>query len=91
MSRTSSPISIKASNDKHHEALDASPGERLAILREAKTVALVGVSPNPLRSSNFVATYLTRTPYDDVAGQSPCRGGARSKELSDFGGPAGRS
>ena len=43
---------------------DASPGERLAILREAKTVALVGVSPNPLRSSNFVATYLTRTPYE---------------------------
>ncbi len=42
---------------------DATPQERLAILREAKTVALVGVSPNPLRSSNFVATYLTRTPY----------------------------
>jgi len=37
--------------------------EILAILRESKTVALVGVSPNPLRSSNFVATYLTRTPY----------------------------
>ena len=42
---------------------DATPAERLQILREAKTVALVGVSPNPLRSSNFVATYLTRTPY----------------------------
>lgn len=42
---------------------EATPGERLQILREAKTVALVGVSPNPLRSSNFVATYLTRTPY----------------------------
>jgi predicted CoA-binding protein len=42
---------------------EATPFERLAILREAKTVALVGVSPNPLRSSNFVATYLTRTPY----------------------------
>ena len=42
---------------------EAGPLERLAILREAKTVALVGVSPNPLRSSNFVATYLTRTSY----------------------------
>jgi predicted CoA-binding protein len=42
---------------------EASPLERLAILREARTVALVGVSPNPLRSSNFVATYLTRTSY----------------------------
>lgn len=42
---------------------EAGPIERLQILRSAKTVALVGVSPNPLRSSNFVATYLTRTPY----------------------------
>jgi predicted CoA-binding protein len=42
---------------------DATPFQRLSILRNAKTVALVGVSPNPLRSSNFVATYLTRTPY----------------------------
>ena len=42
---------------------EAAPAERLQILREARTVALVGVSPNPLRSSNFVATYLTRTPY----------------------------
>jgi uncharacterized protein len=38
-------------------------GERLRILAHAKSVALVGVSPNPLRSSNFVATYLVRTPY----------------------------
>lgn len=45
------------------EAVDTTPGERLQILRESRTVALVGVSPNPLRSSNFVATYLTRTPY----------------------------
>lgn len=42
---------------------EATPQERLEILRSARTVALVGVSPNPLRSSNFVATYLTRTPY----------------------------
>ena len=45
------------------EAVDTTPGERLQILRESRTVALVGVSPNPLRSSNFVATYLTRTSY----------------------------
>ena len=37
--------------------------ERLRILRTADSVALVGVSANPLRSSNFVATYLVRTPY----------------------------
>ncbi len=42
---------------------DATPAQRLAILRRARTVALVGVSANPLRSSNFVASYLVRTPY----------------------------
>jgi uncharacterized protein len=37
---------------------------RLAILRRAKSVAIVGASPNPARSSYFVATYLTSsTPY----------------------------
>ncbi len=42
---------------------DATPGERLSLLRNAESVALVGVSANPLRSSNFVATYLIRQPY----------------------------
>lgn len=32
--------------------------ERLRILRRAKSVAIVGASPNPARSSYFVATYL---------------------------------
>ena len=41
--------------------LEASPADRLRILRQVRTVALVGVSANPLRSSNFVATYLRRT------------------------------
>lgn len=50
---------------------------RLRIIRQARSVALVGVSANPLRSSNFVATYLVRTPftiwpvnplYDEVLG-----------------------
>lgn len=41
--------------------IEASPQDRLRILRSARSAALVGVSANPLRSSNFVATYLTRT------------------------------
>ncbi|MEN8238659.1 MAG: CoA-binding protein [Actinomycetota bacterium] len=41
---------------------DATPGERLDIIRNARSVALVGVSANPIRSSNFVAAYLVRTP-----------------------------
>lgn len=35
--------------------------ERLAILRNAKTIAIVGASPNPARSSYFVATYLQQS------------------------------
>lgn len=56
---------------------DATPTERLNIIRNARSVALVGVSANPIRSSNFVAAYLVRTPmrsypvnpaYDEVLG-----------------------
>jgi len=43
---------------------EASPLERLQIIQNAKSVALVGVSANELRSSNFVATYLVRTDLD---------------------------
>ncbi|PZQ90763.1 MAG: CoA-binding protein [Leifsonia xyli] len=35
--------------------------ERRDILRRAKTVAIVGASPNPARSSYFVATYLQQS------------------------------
>ena len=56
---------------------DASAVERLQIMQSARSVALVGVSNNPIRSSNFVASYLVRTPfrtypvnpaYDEVLG-----------------------
>jgi hypothetical protein len=56
---------------------DATPAERLDIIRDAQSVALVGVSANPVRSSNFVAAYLVRTPmrtypvnpaYEEVLG-----------------------
>ncbi|MPZ71285.1 MAG: CoA-binding protein, partial [Actinobacteria bacterium] len=40
---------------------EASARDRLRIIREANSVALVGVSGNELRSSNFVARYLSRT------------------------------
>jgi len=39
-------------------------GERLAILRRAKTVAVVGASANPARASNFVLTYLLSSSAD---------------------------
>jgi predicted CoA-binding protein len=42
---------------------DLSARERLDLLRRAESIALVGVSANPLRASNFVATYLVKTPY----------------------------
>ncbi|MCI9889593.1 CoA-binding protein [Micrococcales bacterium 31B] len=38
--------------------------ERLNLLRQAKTIAIVGASNNPARASYFVGTYLTSsTPY----------------------------
>jgi uncharacterized protein len=42
-----------------------SAGDRLAVLRRTKTVAIVGASDNPSRASYFVATYLLSTsPYE---------------------------
>jgi len=35
--------------------------QRLVILRKAKSVAIVGASPNPARSSYFVGTYLLQS------------------------------
>ncbi|MFQ5555225.1 MAG: CoA-binding protein [Acidimicrobiia bacterium] len=57
---------------------EASARERLRIIRSSSSVALVGVSANPIRSSNFVASYLVRTSlraypvnpaYEEVLGQ----------------------
>lgn len=57
---------------------DATALERLQIIQATRSVALVGVSANPIRSSNFVAAYLLRTPwrvymvnpaYDEVLGE----------------------
>ncbi len=56
---------------------EASAVERLRIIQNCESVALVGVSANPIRSSNFVASYLIRTSfrtslvnpaYDEVLG-----------------------
>lgn len=35
--------------------------DRLALLRAAKSIAIVGASPNPARSSYFVGTYLQQS------------------------------
>jgi predicted CoA-binding protein len=42
------------------------PGERYEILRKARTIALVGASPNRARASFFVATYLLASTNYDV-------------------------
>lgn len=41
--------------------VEADARTRLRLIAEAESVALVGVSGNELRSSNFVASYLLRT------------------------------
>lgn len=42
---------------------DATALERLQIIQNHRPVALVGVSANPIRSSNFVGSYLVRTKF----------------------------
>ena len=39
-------------------------GQRLSILRRAKSIAVVGASANPARASNFVLTYLLSSSAD---------------------------
>ncbi|MCH2426327.1 MAG: CoA-binding protein, partial [Acidimicrobiales bacterium] len=43
---------------------EPSSNERRRLLAGMRTVAMVGVSANPARPSNFVATYLLGTDYD---------------------------
>ena len=54
--------------------------ERLALLREARSVAIVGASANPARAANFVATYLLGSTSYEVWFVNP-------RETSIFGRP----
>jgi len=62
--------------------------ERQAILRKAKSVAIVGASPNPARSSYFVATYLQQSSDYDLYFVNPnadeIRGQKVYKSLADL-------
>ncbi len=68
--------------------------ERLAILRKAKSIAIVGASPNSTRSSYFVATYLLQssdyTVYfvnpmvDEILGQKSYKSLADLPEVPDI-------
>ena len=51
-------MSDLASEPSMHGWENPTAGERQQILRETRTLAMVGASPNPARASNFVATYL---------------------------------
>lgn len=73
--------------------LEVDARERLRIIRTAKSVALVGVSANPIRSSNFVASYLIRTEfvtypvnpmYEEVLGMKCYPGLADLPEVPDI-------
>ncbi|MGT2426282.1 CoA-binding protein [Amnibacterium kyonggiense] len=58
----SSPLAKLAKQNRTWQGPDAKA--RLRILRNTKSVAIVGASPNPARSSYFVSTYLlSSSPY----------------------------
>ena len=56
---TNSPLAKLLKSQRTWVGPDAK--KRLEILRRAKTVAIVGASPNPARSSYFVSTYLQQS------------------------------
>jgi len=68
--------------------------QRLAILRSAKSIAIVGASPNPTRSSYFVATYLLQSSdyrvyfvnpmVDEILGQKSYKSLADLPEAPDI-------
>jgi len=68
--------------------------QRLAILRNAKSIAIVGASPNPTRSSYFVATYLLQSSdyrvyfvnpmIDEILGQKSYKSLADLPEVPDI-------
>ena len=68
--------------------------ERLAILRKAKSIAIVGASPNPTRSSYFVGTYLLQSSdyrvyfvnpmADEILGQKAYKSLADLPEVPDI-------
>src|SRR5438309_12006096 len=68
--------------------------QRLKILRAAKSVAIVGASPNPARSSYFVGTYLlSSSDYrvyfvhpnaDEILGQPVYKSPAELPEVPDI-------
>jgi uncharacterized protein len=55
----SSPLAKLLKSQRTWTGPDAK--QRLSILRAAKSVAIVGASPNPARSSYFVGTYLQQS------------------------------
>lgn len=68
--------------------------ERLAILRKAKSISIVGASPNPTRSSYFVGTYLLQSSdyrvyfvnpmADEILGQKAYKSLADLPEVPDI-------
>ena len=53
-------------DDGSWESLSAGPHERLRLLTQYRSVAMVGLSPNPLRPSHFVAVYLANRGYEII-------------------------
>lgn len=57
---------VNSHSPVHRSPFATTAAERLAILRAARTVAIVGLSANPFRPSHFVAIYLLAEGYNVI-------------------------
>ena len=61
-----SPGGVGTPTGRSWERLSAGPQDRLRILREYRSIAMVGLSANPMRPSHFAAIYLANRGYDII-------------------------
>jgi uncharacterized protein len=57
---------VSANSPVNRSSFATTAGERLAILQESHTIAMVGLSSNPFRPSHFAAIYLLAEGYNVI-------------------------
>jgi uncharacterized protein len=58
--------SVSSNSPVNRSSFATTAGERLTILQQARTIAMVGLSSNPFRPSHFAAIYLIAEGYNVI-------------------------